>query len=100
MGPAKARVKEEQEYQAQQGPAQGLSARFAHMARTRPTGARIVANLEGQRAIYVITWVSQDAPARGVTNKCTHGAERERDIGSEGCDEWELNLLKDRRGGS
>ena len=45
-------------------------------------------------AIYVITWVSQDIPVRGVTNRCTHGALRERDIGTEAEEEWELDLPK------
>ena len=88
------RVKAEEEHKRKNKPESGLSREYARMARTRQVGARILANLEGTMAIYVITWVSQDIPVRGVTNRCTHGALRERDIGTEAEEEWELDLPK------
>ena len=88
------RVKAEEEHKRKNKRESGLSGEYARMARTRQVGARILANLEGTMAIYVITWVSQDIPVRGVTNRCTHGALRERDIGTEAEEEWELDLPK------
>ena len=90
----KERAEAEEKRREKLSPRKGLSYRYALVARTRPKGTRILADLEGTPAVYVITWVSQDLDAYRVTNRCTHGAIREREVGEPDPQPWELDLTR------